>query len=68
MFSYHYPTWDRIAWCVALGVVFTLEFLGIFKPGEATLTRLICATVPVWLRAMLSGWIFYHFVIQNPGS
>jgi membrane-bound acyltransferase YfiQ involved in biofilm formation len=66
MFNYPFPTWDKIFWIVVLGAAFTLEFLGIFKPGEATLTRLICNTLPAWLRAMILGWLFYHFLLQNP--
>jgi hypothetical protein len=60
-----WPTWDRILWVVVLGSAFGLEFLGIFKPGEATLTRLICTTIPCWLRWMILGWLIFHFGVQN---
>jgi membrane-bound acyltransferase YfiQ involved in biofilm formation len=62
----NYPEWNKILWYVVLAVAFGLEFLGIFAPGKATLTRLICAAIPAWLRAMILGWLFYHFLLQNP--
>jgi hypothetical protein len=65
MFQYPFPSWDRIVWCLVLAAAFALEFLGIVKPSEATLTRLICATLPPWVRSMILGWLVYHFLIAN---
>jgi hypothetical protein len=64
MFVYNFPLWNRIIWLVVIGLAFALEFLGIFRPGEATLTALIKATIPTAFRAMIVGWLAYHFVIQ----
>lgn len=67
MFNYpNWPNWNVILWCGGLGLLFVLEFLGIFNVKDATLTRIICDTIPSWLRWMILGWLIYHFGIQNP--
>jgi hypothetical protein len=65
LFQYPWLGWDKAAWCVVIAAALGLEFFGIFDPIGATLTRLICATIPAWGRAMLLGWLCYHFLIAN---
>ena len=66
MFKYPFPHWDVLAWCIVLLAAFVLETIGLLRPTQgATLTALIRATVPVWLRAMVLGWLAYHFLIQK---
>jgi len=60
--------WDTAAWCAVLGAAFALEALGLTRPGDATLTQLIRAAIPIWARAMILGWLFYHFLIASGGK
>lgn len=60
-----YPHWDTAAWCVVLALAFGLEGLGILRPGDATLTQLIRTVIPLWARAMILGWLAYHFLIAS---
>lgn len=64
MFHYNFPLWNRVLWLSAIALALALEFLGIFRPGEATLTALIKQTIPTAFRAMIVGWLAFHFVIQ----
>lgn len=57
-----YAHWDVIAMCIALSVVFVFEMLGIFTARYITITALVRAFVPKWVRAMLLGWLIYHFM------
>lgn len=59
-----FTQWDVIALSVALAVVFGFEMLGVFTDRYVTITALVRATLPKWLRAMICGWLYYHFVIQ----
>lgn len=63
--KFPYPHWDTAAWAVVLFAAFALEFLGIFRPADATLTQLIRTVIPTWARAMILGWLCYHFLIQS---
>jgi uncharacterized membrane protein YozB (DUF420 family) len=59
-----YTTWNLYLWLVLFAVVLTVEMLGVFYGRQdATLTYLIRTTVPAWLRAMILGWLVYHFLI-----
>lgn len=66
--KFPYPHWDTIAWAIALGTCVTLEALGLINPGDATLTQLIKTTIPIWARAMILGWLSYHFLIATTGK
>lgn len=59
-----YVRWDLIAMCVALAIVFGFEMLGVFTDRYVTVTALVRAVVPKWARAMICGWLCYHFLIQ----
>jgi hypothetical protein len=59
-----YVRWDLVLMCVALAVVFGFEMLGVFTDKYVTITAIVRETVPKWARAMVCGWLFYHFVIQ----
>lgn len=53
--------WDLVAMCIALGVVFGLEMLGVFGKHYVTITAIV-RLQPKWLRAMELGWLCYHFL------
>jgi hypothetical protein len=57
-----YVRWDILAMSVALAVVFTLEMLGVFTDRYVTITAIIRGYVPKWTRAMLLGWLCWHFL------
>jgi hypothetical protein len=59
-----YVRWDLVAMAVALGILFGFELLGVFTDRYVTITAIIRATLPKWARAMICGWLFYHFVVQ----
>lgn len=59
-----YVRWDIIAMSLAMSVVFSFEMLGVFKPGYVTITAIVRAYIPKWLRAMILGWLCYHFMIE----
>jgi membrane associated rhomboid family serine protease len=54
--------WDVVALLAAMAVVFGFEMLGIFNPNYCTITALVRAYFPRWLRAMLLGWLCWHFL------
>lgn len=54
---------DVIAMCVAMGILFTLEMLGVFNDRYITITAII-RSLPKWSRSMILGWLAYHFIIQ----
>jgi hypothetical protein len=62
----HYFRWDVAAMFVAFAILFVLEMLGVFGRHYITITAIIRAYVPVWLRAGIWGWLGYHFLIQSP--
>ena len=59
-----YVHWDMVAMCLALAVVFGFEMLGVFTDRYVTITAIVRQTVPLWARAMILGWLCYHFMIQ----
>ncbi len=63
--KFPYPAWDTAAWAFVLAGAFALEVLGLARQNEATLTQLIRTTIPVWARAMILGWLAYHFLIAS---
>lgn len=58
-----FKRWDVVAMCVAMSIVFTLEMLGVFTNKYVTITAIVRGTVPRWARAMICGWLYYHFVV-----
>ena len=58
------PRWDELAMYISLGIVFGLEMAGVFGKNYITITALVRAYIPIWLRAMFAGWIVYHFLID----
>lgn len=62
-----YIRWDMVAMCAALAVVFAFEMLSVFTLKYVTITAIIRQTMPMWLRAMILGWMFYHFMLA-PGN
>lgn len=52
---------DVIAMCVAMGILFTLEMLGVFNSHYITITAII-RSAPKWALAMVWGWLGYHFI------
>lgn len=59
---FDFPTWNLIAWCVCAAVLLTLEFIGVARHQDATLTYFIRNTIPGWVRAMIWGWLGWHFL------
>ena len=59
-----FSRWDVIVMCVALATVFTFEMLGVFTARYITITALVRGYMPLWTRAMVLGWMCYHFMIQ----
>ena len=57
-----YVRWDMVAMCVALATVFSFELLGVFTDRYVTITAIVKQTVPLWVRAMLLGWMCWHFM------
>jgi len=51
---------------VALAVVFAFEMAGVFGKHYVTITAIVRATIPIWLRAMILGWLAWHFMIDQP--
>lgn len=60
-----YITWDVIAMCCALAVVFGFEMLGVFTTQYITITAIVRNTIPLWARAMVLGWLCYHFMVAK---
>jgi len=60
------PEWNQIFWYVVLGIAFGLEMLGVFDTKFTTLTAIICSVIPAWARALIAGWLVWHFLIQHP--
>ena len=56
--------WDVVVTIVAMAVVFGFEMLGVFTDRYVTITAVVRAVCPRWLRAMICGWLYYHFVVQ----
>lgn len=65
MFKYPFPHWDVLAWCLVLLAAIVLEVVGLIRPQEATLSALIRSTVPIWGRAMILGWLGWHFLLEK---
>lgn len=57
-----YVRWDIVAMCAALAVVFAFEMLGVFTDRYVTITAIIRGTMPRWARAMILGWLCWHFL------
>ena len=57
-----FKRWDVIAMCAAMSIVFTLEMFGVFTNRYVTITAIVRGTVPLWARAMILGWLCYHFM------
>lgn len=57
-----YFRWDVVAMTIALAVVFAFEMLGVFGARYITITAIVRTVLPLWLRAMILGWMVYHFM------
>ena len=57
-----FARWDVIAMCIALAVVFVFEMLGVFGGKYITITALVREFMPMWMRAMILGWMCWHFM------
>lgn len=63
-----FPTftrWDLLAMCIVMGMLFTLEMLGIFNSHFATITAICRSFVPRIARALICIWLFWHMVIAG---
>jgi len=49
--------------CVAMAIVFGFEMMGVFGHKYITITALVRMYMPKWVRAMILGWLVYHFMI-----
>ena len=54
--------WDVVALCVAMAVVFVFEMVGVFRTDYVTITYLVRSYMPFWMRAMILGWMWWHFM------
>ena len=60
------PTWDKwVFYCLFIALA-SFEFLGVKDSKFTTITALTCQYVPAWTRAMILGWLCFHFLIQHP--
>lgn len=57
---------DYIAMFIAMAILFVLEMMGVFGQKYVTITGIVRAYMPAWARAMVLGWMCYHFLIQQP--
>lgn len=62
---YLYEKWDVILLLVSMVVVLGFELMGVFEHHYATITALGRTYVPAWARAMILGWLVFHFLIQE---
>lgn len=59
----NFKHWDVVAMCVAMAIVFGFEMMGVFGHKYITITALVRMYMPKWVRAMILGWLVYHFMI-----
>lgn len=59
-----YARWDLVAMGLALTVVFGFEMLGVFTDRYVTITAIVRHAIPTWARAMILGWLCWHFLIK----
>ena len=57
-----FARWDVIAMCIALATVFVFEMMGVFSTKHITITELVREFMPMWMRAMILGWMCWHFM------
>jgi hypothetical protein len=57
--------WDVVALLVALLIVFVLEMMGVFGEQYVTITAVVRSYIPMWARAMILGWLVFHFLIDK---
>jgi hypothetical protein len=64
--------WDSILFLICFGVIFVLEVLsvygcrlGCYSCDRATISYLVFRFIPRWLRAMLLGWLAFHFLVER---
>lgn len=58
-----FPEWNVVFWFVLACVFGGLELLGVFDGHFATATDLLRKYIPLWGRAMILGWLVWHFLI-----
>ena len=60
------PWWDGPVLLGALLIVLGLELLGCFGTHRMTISYLVFHYIPRGPRAMILGWLVYHFLIERP--
>lgn len=60
-----YYRWDVIAMFCSLAILTYLEMMGVFTNSFVTITFIVRKFIPKWVRAMVCGWLYYHFVVQD---
>jgi len=63
--KYLWERWDVICILVSMTVVLGFELAGVFEHRYATITGLTKTYIPAWARAMILGWLVFHFLIQQ---
>jgi hypothetical protein len=60
----NFVRWDVVLLLGSMAVVLAFEMLGVFGGGRyATITAIVRDYVPRWARAMMCGWLCWHFVV-----
>lgn len=59
-----FPSWNVAIWLVIIGAFAVFELIGVFSGKLATLTDLIRQWLPIWVRAMILGWLTWHFLMS----
>lgn len=49
----------------AMLALFILEMIGLTRDNFVTISEVVRTYVPKWTRAMILGWLCYHFLIQG---
>ena len=57
---------DYIGMFVAMSILLVLEMLGVFGHKYVTITAIVRAYMPMWVRAMVWGWLGLHFIFKSP--
>lgn len=57
-----YFRWDVVAMCIAMAILFGFEMAGVFGKHYITITAICRACLPMWARAMIWGWLGWHFL------
>ena len=60
-----FAKWDVILLFLSIAVVLCFEILGVFGKQYVTITEIVRTYIPAWVRAMVLGWMVYHFVVAQ---